>query len=393
MALPKATDKGRAEPFDWAPLFHLVDLDMAMFKPAEPVGLPMVSFDQRMEWRGTISQEIPYVFRVEAASYKGVAVHFNVSVDWGGQPAEPALADADWGSRFSLFLYLCAYVFAAWMARKNWKAGRTDRLGAWRLAVLVSTGAFLTCILAAHYNTFSNLNLALSNWLAFSIFVGVLFGTVYLALEPHVRRRWPEMLVGWTRLFSGRFNDPLVGRHVLYGIAGAITIALLADASRLAEKNLRLNPVVGDLQALTGVRFQFAALASLLANTVGSATLMLFLLLGLRVLLRNQWLALACVAAIFSGLGAMNSSLPWFVFSIDFLLNGLVLVYLLRFGYLATVVVLGGFYLLKNFPPDLNWGTWHASSGTLSLITLAALTLYGFRTATTGQKALSDDLG
>lgn len=85
--------------------------------------------------------------------------------------------------------------------------------------------------------------------------------------------------------------------------------------------------------------------------------------------------------------------LPRFIFSIDFPLNGLVLVYLLRFGFLATVVVLGGFYPLKHFPPDLNWGTWYASSGTPCLITPAALTLYGFRSATAGQKALSNDLG
>lgn len=85
--------------------------------------------------------------------------------------------------------------------------------------------------------------------------------------------------------------------------------------------------------------------------------------------------------------------LPWFIFSIEFPLNGLVLGDLLRFGFLATVVVLGGFYPLKHFPPDLNGGTWYASSGTLCLITLAALSLYGFRSATAGQKALSNDLG
>lgn len=109
-----------------------------MFKPAEPVGLPMVSFHQRMEWRRTIFQQTPQVLRVEAAAYIGVVVHFNVSVDWGG--------------RDSPTLYSCAYVFAAWMARKNWKAGRKDRVG-----------AFLTCLLASHYNTVGNLNRAMSN--------------------------------------------------------------------------------------------------------------------------------------------------------------------------------------------------------------------------------------
>ncbi|MBL8237742.1 MAG: serine/threonine protein kinase [Bryobacterales bacterium] len=392
IAIPKATDPQRAEPFEWAVLFRLAELDMAQFKPVEPESIPLVSFDRRGAWKGTISQHIPHEFRVEAATFRGVPVHFNVAVDWGETPTPPPANAADWGSRLSFLLYACAYVFSAWMAWKNWTAGRTDRVGAWRLAVLVSTGAFLTFLLAAHYNTFQNLNHALMNWLAVSVFVGVLFGTMYMAFEPHVRKRWPEMLVSWTRLFSGRFADPMVGRHVLYGVAGAMAIGILSGLTGLAEKNLRLDPQMMDLQSLTGVRFQFAALSSLFANTIGSVTYILFLLLGLRVLLRNQWLAMAVTAAILAGLGSMNSQLPWFNFSISFLLNGLLLVYLLRFGYLATVVVLMCFYFMGHFPPDLHWANWYASSNTLCLLFLAALTLYGFKVSTAGQKTLTGEL-
>lgn len=390
-ALPRPTDSGQDGPYDWERLFKLAGLDMAMFKPVEAKGLPLVTFDQRAEWKGTISQHIPHEFRVEAAAYRGRLVHFSVSVDWGDEPAPAQSSGPDWGGRFTLLLYVCAYVFAGWMAWKNWKAGRTDRVGAWRLAMLISLGAFATCVLAAHYNTFQNLNRGLPNWMAISIFVGVLFGTMYMAFEPHVRKRWPEMLVGWARLFSGRMTDPLVGRHVLYGVAGAMAAGLLGGISNMAEKSLRLDPLVGDLQALTGVRFHFATLASLFANTIGSATFMVFLLLGLRVLLRNQWLALAATSMIFSTMAAMNSALPWFVFGIAFLMNGLMLFYLLRFGYLATVVVMACNSFMAHFPPDLNWGNWYAPSGTLCLLFLAFLTAYGFRVATAGQKTLADD--
>ena len=390
-ALPRATDSPLDGPDDWSALFKLADLDMGMFKPVEPKGLPQVTFDQRSEWKGTISQHIPHEFRVEAAAYRGRLVHFSVAVDWGDPPAAPPASGPDWGSRFSLLLYTSAYVFAAWMAWNNWKAGRTDRLGAWRLAILMAAGAFSTCLLAAHYNTFMNFNRAMSNWLAVSIFVGVLFGTMYMAFEPHVRKRWPEMLVGWARLFSGRFTDPLVGRHVLYGVAGAMGAGLLAGVSNMAEKSLRLDPMVGDLQALTGVRFHFATFTSLFANTIGRATFMVFLLLGLRVLLRNQWLALAATASIFSAMIAVNSALPWFVFGIAFLMNGLMLFYLLRFGYLATVVVMTCNYFMGHFPPDLHWANWYASSSTLCILFLAFLTAYGFRVATAGQKTLADD--
>ncbi len=88
-ALPRATDSPLDGPDDWSALFKLADLDMGMFKPVEPKGLPQVTFDQRSEWKGTISQHIPHEFRVEAAAYRGRLVHFSVAVDWGDPPAPP----------------------------------------------------------------------------------------------------------------------------------------------------------------------------------------------------------------------------------------------------------------------------------------------------------------
>ena len=50
---------------------------------------------------------------------------------------------------------------------------------------------------------------------------------MYLALEPAVRRYWPDSLLGWTRLLQGQILDARVGRDVLIGVAGGATIFLL----------------------------------------------------------------------------------------------------------------------------------------------------------------------
>lgn len=391
-ALPTRGGKGATAPFDWNTLFPLAGLDPAMFHPAEPVQLPRVSFDQRAAWTGTISQHIPHTFRIEAAAFRGLPVYFDIDVDWGAPAPPPDKTAPDWPNRFSVTLFICACLFAGLMARTNWLAGRVDRVGAWRLALLIFTGTTLTSLLAAHYNTFRNFNRALSNWLAISVFVAVLFGTMFLALEPHVRRRWPEMLIAWTRLFSGRVSDPMVGRHVLYGVAGAMVTTVLGGVIGITEKQLQLAPLVGDLQALTGIRFQLAALAAMAANNIGNTTLLLFLLLGLRILLRNQWAALIVTSAIFSVMAAANSQLPWFTFGITFVMNGLLVFYLLRFGLLATTIVLIGTELMNHFPPDFHWGAWYTSSYTIGILALAALTIYGFRAATAGHKLLAEDL-
>ena len=33
----------------------------------------------------------------------------------------------------------------------------------------------------------------------------------YLALEPSVRRIWPETVISWSRMLNGRWIDPLGG--------------------------------------------------------------------------------------------------------------------------------------------------------------------------------------
>jgi serine/threonine-protein kinase len=52
---------------------------------------------------------------------------------------------------------------------------------------------------------------------SFLLFMVGLGWMLYLALEPFVRRRWPRILISWSRLISGEWCDPLVGRDVLIG--------------------------------------------------------------------------------------------------------------------------------------------------------------------------------
>jgi len=391
LALPRAKDKGRPEPYDWAQLFQLAGLDMAKFTTAAPETLPLVSFDQRAAWKGSISQEIPHQFRVEAAAFRGLPVYFEIRIDWGNAGG-PNGGGSDWPGRLTLLYVVSLYTFAATLAWRNWKAGRADKSGAFRLAVVVAAASMLAILLEVHYNTVQTINRDLFFWLADSVFGGVLFGSMYLAFEPHVRRRWPEMLVGWTRVFSGRFRDPLVGRHVLYGVAGGVAISTLAAITTIAERNLRLDPIVGNLLPLTGVRFQLGETLALLTNTIGSATFVVFLLLAFRLLVRNQWLALVVTASVIAGLGTQGSQIWLFSFSISFLLNGLLLLYLLRFGYLATVLALGSHYLLNSFPPGLHWDAWYAGTATVPILLLAGLTAYGYHVATAGQSAFGDEL-
>jgi hypothetical protein len=48
----------------------------------------------------------------------------------------------------------------------------------------------------------------------------------YIALEPYVRRIWPDTLLGWSRILAGHVRDPRVGHDVLIAMLCGAIVAL-----------------------------------------------------------------------------------------------------------------------------------------------------------------------
>jgi LemA protein len=74
----------------------------------------------------------------------------------------------------------------------------------------------------------------------------------YLAVEPYLRRRWPESVVGWARLLSGSWKDPMIGRDVLVGtlFATGTVAATIAVGTLVAPPS----PIQRTLLGLLGTR-------------------------------------------------------------------------------------------------------------------------------------------
>ena len=60
------------------------------------------------------------------------------------------------------------------------------------------------------------------------------FWICYLALEPHIRRLWPQVLISWSRLVNGQWRDPLVGQNVLLGVLAGVACVAVAQLQVLA---------------------------------------------------------------------------------------------------------------------------------------------------------------
>jgi hypothetical protein len=99
--------------------------------------------------------------------------------------------------------------------------------GAVRVGSAVAILGLLGWLFTAHHVSTDAERELLGEAMASALFSGFLFWVVYLALEPWVRRYWPQALISWSRLLDGRFRDPMIGRDLLFAVPFGLAWALL----------------------------------------------------------------------------------------------------------------------------------------------------------------------
>ena len=107
-------------------------------------------------------------------------------------------------------IVLALVIGGAYIARRNLRLGRGDRKGAIAVAVFALVLGMIDWVFTAHHvpELGAIINSFMAN-LGEAVFLGVLIATIYLALEPYVRRRMPNLLIAWSRLVGG-----VTGQHV-----------------------------------------------------------------------------------------------------------------------------------------------------------------------------------
>jgi hypothetical protein len=276
------------------------------------------------------------------------------------------------------------------LARRNIRLGRGDRAGAFAVAlfVFVAYSAARLCQ-ADHVASFGQELWILVKVFAYPAFWALLVWLLYVALEPYARRRWPHMLISWKRLLAGRLRDPLVGRDVLLGcVAGvgacAIYHLLLAVPGLLGETPIApATNVTGP--TLTGLRHVLFRLLVNPYSAVLYGLVFLFILVLLRMLLRNGLLAALAWAFIVAGpMPAESSELVWVASGLRAVVY---FVTLTSGGLLRLVVTLFCLFSLIEAPLTLDASAWYAPRSLPVLLTIAGLAAYGFRTSLAGKPA------
>jgi hypothetical protein len=390
---------------DWAPLFVAAGLDAKTFTEATPSRTPATFADERHAWSGTLPETQTPV-TIEAASYRGRLVWFEIVAPWSEalrEPGRPSDANGPLPTIFILSLLTSAIV----LARNNLRTGRADRRGAFRLAAVLFFAYVALWMLSPHLSVLGEETNRLFIYVGLGLFVGGVFYLVYLALEPFVRRSWPTMLVGWSRALAGRVPDPIVGRDLLVGVVAGLLLTALAQAGMWLPKVLGWQETVMPATPSTGAfehtRYLLMLLPQALNNGLQNALLGVLAFTGFRELVKrglnrvkSRWLSPDYVSAGLALLLLMFISLMdrpvdrqhlWLNGLFELATSGMFLFVLLRFGMLATVVMYTTQALAQRAPLTLQQSRLYAGEGwtLLGLIFLIAIAgMWMARRPTTG---------
>lgn len=388
-----------AAAIDWSLLFADAGLDLANFKPSEPQWSPQSFADSRKAWEGNYADHPDVPIRIEGASYRGKPVYFRVIAPWD-TPTHQEDSPSSWRTTAAALILIIVLAIvvagAVVLARRNLRIGRGDRAGAFKLAVFIFSVMTLGTVIGAdHVNVILGELLIIYRVVTYPLFFAAFLWLLYIGLEPYVRRYWPQLLISWSRLMSGDFRNPMVGRDVLaggllgMGHTAAIYSAILVSQAveGFSGGAIRTNPVT-----LGGFRDVIEDLLGSLGPSVfGGVAPLLFLLL-LYIFLRNQWAAAAVMWLIIAAVEILFFATSWPTAPANLIIATLMVVAVFRFGLLTAIVWQFVFFLSVSYPLTTDFSIWYSNRTILCLVVLMALAIYGTRVSLGGQKLFSGKL-
>jgi tRNA A-37 threonylcarbamoyl transferase component Bud32 len=388
VAIPEPFDSGGTHPpANWSALFEAAALPMSAFTPVTPTFNPIMFVDERMAWEGRLNEGSEHVFRIEAAAYKGKPVSFEIIGPWSrssrSQPPAPSAFDRVVNGITSLVMP-GLMVAAILLARKNITLGRGDRRGAMRAASVVLAASLIAWLLGTTH--FADLGREINRFFARTgdaLFQAGLMWVTYLGIEPYVRRFSPDSLIGWTRIISGRWRDPEVGRDILIGISAGLAMTVLYAAHNLIPPlfgrpepmPLSFAPTV-----LLGPRYVLSGVLAQFANAITSSMLAVVGIVAILIFVKRAWVAWLAGVAIFVWVviqGMFSPGTPMLDLAIGCGIIGIFIGVILRWGLLATIAALFTHFMLLRAPLTADVNSWRATAGLTHIAVLGGLGLLG----------------
>jgi Protein kinase domain len=389
---PRESQSQALAPIDM--LFDSAGLDRSRFASVPPTITPRAFADSRSAWEGVMSDAAGTKVRVEAATYRGRPVQFQVLAPWtqlaaGRAALAPGGAERLIGILDAIIIPVFLVV-GAFMARRNLRAGRGDRRGAAVAAVFVLATGLATWTLAATHapSIEREIDRLFNVALASALFLAANLWVWYVALEPYVRRFWPNALLGWARLVAGHFRDPRIGLELLAGAACGTLMTLLLALHDPLPPLFGLPPPIpqySDFGQLLGTRLVIASLFENSSEALRNGMIGVFGLVFFRMLFRRRsWLAFWMAMIVFTPI-ALQGMFPGdpglLEVALAFLILGTVILTLMQFGLLAGSVGLFYHFVLTETVLTWHWDRWYAGSTMAVLAVTSGVALFGYYAA------------
>jgi serine/threonine protein kinase len=370
-----------AAPFDWNILFTTAGLDPSKLQAAEPTWNSLAASDARMAWTGSWPGTTRPL-RVEAAAFQGKPVFFSLIGDWTKPQRMKSTEKKSIGEqagRIVGLIVLCTLLAGSvFLARRNYRQGRGDRAGALRLAAvifLLEMGLWLCrCHFATIGDTIGLFIVAVST----ALFTSGVTWTLYMAVEPWVRRHWPKTIISWSRLLSGQARDPVVGRDILFGVALGVIWILIFQIRYIPMMRMGAAPALFSTDALMGGRTALGAWLYQWPSSIQTTLAFFFLLFGLKVLLRREWIAAIVLVAISALPRGLSSTFMAVEIPAQILVYAIAVLIVLRFGFVPLACAVFTVNLMANVPFSADFSAWYMPTSILALLSVVALAGWGF---------------
>jgi hypothetical protein len=374
----------RRQPVNWAPLIAMSGLPQGL-RAVPPRWAAPIDSDEKNAW-STADGSV----RVEAAAYHGRPVWFSVIRPWSlPDRMPPSQPKPLFVSDFALLAVLViAWVAATVLGLRNLRRAQVDRRGALRVALFVFFTCWLALVLRAHHPGGAREFAIMGKVIAYALTLGLATWCGYVAIEPLVRRRWPRMLIGWSRLLAGQFRNAMIGRDLLLGLTVGIVVQFV----------LVLNAAIPGASPRLVAPSAFAHLSDtahyVLRSLVGAAFLPLTLvtiLLACLVVTRNVKAALI-IGTIIMAAGALDSITgpQWIRIPSAFFVVILPMALLFRYGVLALAASTFAYLILMRVPITVDTADWYFGRSLFGLVLLAAIAMCAFVTSLGGKRFLPD---
>ena len=399
-AIPPQVDdppEGPVPTPNWGALFTAAGLDASQLKPVPPRWHPLAWGDTRAAWEGGWPNHPEIPLRVEAAAYRGKPIFFALLSPWdkpsrmGEQRRTRQKTILQW---FDFGLILTIFGLGIWLATKNVRNGRGDLRGAMRLTLCVVVAGLINwALLAHHVGSIAGVVLFILA-MSVNLFFGMMIWLLYAALEPYVRRHWPDTLISWSRMLAGKFKDPVFGRDVLLGTLFGLLAAVADQLQPIVEAGLGKAPVppfgFQNSYSLDGLRGSTATVLFAAAASFSNALLAFFLFFILRLIFKRDWLAAVLVGLLFCipSIAAQNPLIDA-LFTAPFIVAYLWI--LRRFGLVALTVLYFVDQLADQIPLTTPLTAWYTEGGMVGVVAIVALALYGFHVSRAGKPLFAGD--